>query len=194
MEGPFDLITKDMGSEFRYALGKVLRTQDRPTLRLASHHCVLCLNHDKNMFNTCTLTHTHTSIHLSKQSSIFWFGHDHLILYPLRDSDLTTTVHLTGISIRPQPSNPMPSSRFKFGHCRSSHQDFDMATTVHLIEILIRPWPFNPMPFPRFTFGHDYSSHRDFDQPQPFNPMPSPRFRFNHNRSSHRDFDSATTV
>ena len=37
-----------MGSEFKYALGKVLDTQDRPTLRLASHHCVLCLNPIKN--------------------------------------------------------------------------------------------------------------------------------------------------
>ena len=52
-EGPFDLTTRDMGSEFRYALGKVLGTQDRPTLWLASYHCVLCLDLDKIMFNTC---------------------------------------------------------------------------------------------------------------------------------------------
>ena len=35
--------TISMGLEFKYALGKVLGTQDRPTLRLASHHCVLIL-------------------------------------------------------------------------------------------------------------------------------------------------------
>ena len=64
-EGPFDFTTKDMGSEFRYTLGKVLGTQDCPTLRLASHLCVLYLNLIKSMFNTCILTHTHTSIHLS---------------------------------------------------------------------------------------------------------------------------------
>ena len=65
-----DLTTRDMGSEFRYVLGKVIGTQDCPILRLASHHCVLCLNLDKIMFNTCILTHTHTSIHLSIQHGI----------------------------------------------------------------------------------------------------------------------------
>ena len=34
---------QSMGSEFRYALRKVLGTQDRPTLISASHHCVLIL-------------------------------------------------------------------------------------------------------------------------------------------------------
>ena len=48
-ERTIDHTTRDMGSEFRYILGKVLGTQDRPTLRLASHHCVLCLK----------LRHTH---------------------------------------------------------------------------------------------------------------------------------------
>ena len=52
-EGHFDLTTKDIGSEIRYGLGKVLGTQNRPTLRLASHHCVLCLNPIKSTFNTC---------------------------------------------------------------------------------------------------------------------------------------------
>ena len=69
-EGPFDLTTKDMGSEFKYILMKVLGTQDQPTLRLASHHCVLRLNLIKNMFNTCILTHTHISIHQSIQHGI----------------------------------------------------------------------------------------------------------------------------
>ena len=59
-----------MGLEFRFILGKVLGTQNRPTLRLVSHHCVLCLNLIKNMFNTCIYTHTHTSIHLSIQHGI----------------------------------------------------------------------------------------------------------------------------
>ena len=65
-----DLTTRDMGSKFRYILRKVLGTQDYPTLRLASHHCVLRLNLIKNMFNTCIYTHTHTSIHLSIQHEI----------------------------------------------------------------------------------------------------------------------------
>ena len=39
-KGPFDPTTKDMGLKFKYALEKVLGTQDRPTLRLAFHHCV----------------------------------------------------------------------------------------------------------------------------------------------------------
>ena len=50
-----DLTTRDMGLEFRYILGKVLGTQDHPTLRLASHHCVLRLNLNKIIFNTCIL-------------------------------------------------------------------------------------------------------------------------------------------
>ena len=50
-----DLTIRDMGSEFRYVLRKVLSTQNRLTLRLASHHCVLCLNLDK----INTLSHTH---------------------------------------------------------------------------------------------------------------------------------------
>ena len=58
-----DLTTRDMGSEFRYVLGKVLSTQNCPTLRLSSHHCVLCFNLIKNMFNTYIYTHTHTHTH-----------------------------------------------------------------------------------------------------------------------------------
>ena len=38
-----DLTAKDMGLELRYCFGKVLGIQNRPTLRLASSHCVLCL-------------------------------------------------------------------------------------------------------------------------------------------------------
>ena len=37
----FDLTARDMGSELRYSLGKVLDTQNRLTLKLASSHCVL---------------------------------------------------------------------------------------------------------------------------------------------------------
>ena len=51
-------------------LEKVLDTQDRPTLMLASHHCVLRLKLIKNIFNTCILTHAHTSIRLSIQHGI----------------------------------------------------------------------------------------------------------------------------
>ena len=51
---------QSMGSEFRYVFGKVLGTQDYLTLRLASHHCVLCFNFIKNMFNTLyPNSHTH---------------------------------------------------------------------------------------------------------------------------------------
>ena len=40
-----------MSSEFRYILGKVLDTQDPPTLRLASSHYVLHLNPIKDTLN-----------------------------------------------------------------------------------------------------------------------------------------------
>ncbi|KAL4619838.1 hypothetical protein ACB092_06G109700 [Castanea dentata] len=55
VEMTIDLTTNDMGLEFRYVLGKVLGTQDRPTLRLTSHHCVLCLNLDKIIVITLSL-------------------------------------------------------------------------------------------------------------------------------------------
>ena len=58
-----------MGLEFRYILGKALGTQDHPTL--ASHRCVLCLNLIKNKINTCILTHTHTSMHLTYNMASF---------------------------------------------------------------------------------------------------------------------------
>ena len=59
-----------MGLEFRYDFGKVLGTQNRQTRRSASTYCVLRLNPIKGTFNICTLTHTHTSIHLSIQHGI----------------------------------------------------------------------------------------------------------------------------
>ena len=62
------LTTRDMSSEFRYVLRKLLGTQDRPTLRLASHHYLLCLN-----------SHTYTSIHLSIQHDII---HPKTYTYP----------------------------------------------------------------------------------------------------------------
>ena len=65
-----NLTTRGMCLELRYVLGKVLGTQDCPTLRLASHHCVLHLNLDKIMFNTCILTHTHTNIRLNIKHGI----------------------------------------------------------------------------------------------------------------------------
>ena len=40
----FDLTSRDMGLEFRYGYEMVLGTQNRPTLGLASSHCILCLN------------------------------------------------------------------------------------------------------------------------------------------------------
>ena len=46
-----DLTTRDMGSELWYGLGKVLGIQNRPILRLASSHCVLCLNLIKGTLN-----------------------------------------------------------------------------------------------------------------------------------------------
>ena len=60
-----------MGSELKYGLGKVLDTQNYPTLRLASLHCVLCLNPIKGTLNiviltlslSLSLTHTHTHTH-----------------------------------------------------------------------------------------------------------------------------------
>ena len=69
-----------MGFKFRYTFGKVLGTQDHLTLRLASHHCLLCLNFIKNMFDTCIYTHTHTSIHLSIYGIIHPKTHTYLPL------------------------------------------------------------------------------------------------------------------
>ena len=57
---------QSIGLEFRYALRKVLSTQDHLTLMLTSHHYVLCLNPSKNYLNTCILnSHTHTNMHLT---------------------------------------------------------------------------------------------------------------------------------
>ena len=54
-----DLTTRDIGSKLSYGLRKVLGTQNRPTLRLAFSHCVLCLNPIKGTFNIASiLTHT----------------------------------------------------------------------------------------------------------------------------------------
>ena len=71
-EGPFDLTTRDMSLEFRYTFGKVLDTQDCPTLRMASHHCVLYLNLIKNNSIFVSITHIHASIHLNIQP---WHHH-----------------------------------------------------------------------------------------------------------------------
>ena len=57
-----DLTTRDMGSELMYGLGKVLGTQNRPTLRLISSYCVLCLNTFKGIFNTSILIYMLTWI------------------------------------------------------------------------------------------------------------------------------------
>ena len=57
-----------MGSELRYGLRKVLGTQNHPTLRLASLHCVLCFNPIKCTLNTASIfthTHTHINTHLT---------------------------------------------------------------------------------------------------------------------------------
>ena len=40
-----------MGLEFKYSFGKVLGTQNRLTLGLASSHHVLCLNPTKGALN-----------------------------------------------------------------------------------------------------------------------------------------------
>ena len=69
-----------MGLKFRYILGKVLGTQDRLTLRLASHYCVLHLNLDKIKFKTCILnSHTHTSIHLTINIASIIPKHIHIL-------------------------------------------------------------------------------------------------------------------
>ena len=59
-----DLTTRDMSSELRYDYGKVLGTQNHPTLRLASSHCVLQPNPIKGMSNIVYLNHARASIHL----------------------------------------------------------------------------------------------------------------------------------
>ena len=88
-----DLTTRDMGSEFRFVLGKVLGTQDHPTLRLASDHCVLHHNLDKIIFNTCILTHTHTSIHLSIQHGIIHpKTHTYPSIKPMKPNHTYTTL------------------------------------------------------------------------------------------------------
>ena len=60
-----------MDSEFRYDFGKVLSTQNYPTHRSASTHCVLRLNLIKDMFNIASKTHIHTSIHIRIQHGIY---------------------------------------------------------------------------------------------------------------------------
>ena len=68
--------------EFWYALGKVLGTQDRLTLRLVTHHCVLHLNPIKNYSNTCMLdSHTHTNIHLTNNLTFLTLN-TYLSIYP----------------------------------------------------------------------------------------------------------------
>ena len=73
---------QSLDSEFRYALGKVLGTQDCLTLRLASHHCVLCLNPIKNHLNPCILdSHTHTNMHLENNMASLTLN-TNLSIYP----------------------------------------------------------------------------------------------------------------
>ena len=74
---------QSLGLEFRYALRKVLGTQDRPTLGLASHHCVLYLNPIKYHLNTCILdSHTDThNMHLAKSMASLTLN-TYLSIYP----------------------------------------------------------------------------------------------------------------
>ena len=65
--------TRDMNSKLRYSLGKVLGTQNRPTLRLAFFHCILCLNPIKGTHNVfmivlrCShLVHNHNKVQITK--------------------------------------------------------------------------------------------------------------------------------
>ena len=101
---------QSMDSEFRYVLGKVLGTQDRPNLRLASHLCVLRLNLIKSMFNTCiyTHTHTHTSIHLSIQHGIFHLIQNIIIHLPKqkRTKHIKETLVCETLSCVKQSSHP----------------------------------------------------------------------------------------
>ena len=55
-EGPFGLTTRYMSLELRHNLGKVLGTQNYPTLRLAFPHCVLCFNPIKGTLNIVVYT------------------------------------------------------------------------------------------------------------------------------------------
>ena len=60
------LTTKNIGLKLRYGLEKVLGTQNCPTLKLTSSHCILCLNPIKGTLNIVILnSHTHTNIHLT---------------------------------------------------------------------------------------------------------------------------------
>ena len=49
------LTTREMGSELRYGFWKVFGTQNRPTLRLVSSHCVLCLTLIKGTLNIASI-------------------------------------------------------------------------------------------------------------------------------------------
>ena len=89
-----------MGSEFRYLLGNVLGTQECPTLRLASRHFVLYLNLIKSMFNTCILTHTHTSIHLSCNMASFIPNPNHTSNHA-HQANLTYIYHDNHLIINP---------------------------------------------------------------------------------------------
>ena len=56
-----DLTIRNMGSKLRYGFEKMLGTQNHPTLKLASSHCILCLNPIKGTLNVVILnSHAHT--------------------------------------------------------------------------------------------------------------------------------------
>ena len=69
-EGPLILLPEIWVWSLAMFLERCQAPKTAPTLKLAPHHYVSCLNLDKFMFNTCFLTHTHTSIHLSIQHGI----------------------------------------------------------------------------------------------------------------------------
>ena len=86
-----------MCSELRYALGKVLGTHDRLTLRLASLHCVLILTLLKT--HTHTHTHTHTLItHLTYNMASFIPKQAYLSIHKAREIQIhkrNSSIHLT---------------------------------------------------------------------------------------------------
>ena len=98
-----------------YSLGKVLGTQNHPTLRLASFHCFLYLNPIKGTFNIASIL-THTRIHLTinmasiiqkpNHSSIIAYHHPsiHQSHFIQGSKHITIRQHQEGINIKQIPN------------------------------------------------------------------------------------------
>ena len=83
-EGPWSYY-QSLDLEFRYALGKVLGTQDHPTLRLVSYRCVLYLNLTKSTLNTCIYTHTHTLAYFYTYIHGIFHPNTHILINPKQE-------------------------------------------------------------------------------------------------------------